>query len=132
MDALTTVAHVRDRNYVIAVRGQIDHETAPSLRDAIKDALLDHEHRQHHAVVDLREIATLDSAALAALMSAKREAEAIGRGLWLLLKPGSSPDRILTAANLLNHLSVVYEIDAYGPKPRAHGRQRLVRFEPSR
>jgi anti-anti-sigma factor len=101
---------------VVAVEGHVDHDTASELRAALDDAITTA--GADHTIVDLTKVATIDSAILAALMRAKMRATAQSVRLWLLVDPAGGVNRLLTAANLLGHLGVVYELDAVGPVPR--------------
>jgi anti-anti-sigma factor len=104
--------------HIVGIRGQLDHETLPSFTSVLDAAIADNQ--RTHIVIDLTEIGTLDSATLAVMLKAKQYANSLRRNLWFVVKHHSSPDRILSAANLLNHLGIVYEIDYLGPKPRPH------------
>lgn len=115
-DELIINRTVSGKNLIVSISGPLDHETAAKLGDALKEAITGE--CCPHTILDLRTAAMLDSAVVAVLIHAKRDADARGCNLWMLVAPDSPPDRILTAAGLLGHLNVIYEMDALGPKPR--------------
>jgi anti-anti-sigma factor len=101
---------------VVAVEGHVDHDTASDLRSALEGAIATAD--ADHTIVDLTKVATIDSAILAALMRAKMRATAESVRLWFLVDRDGGVNRLLTAANLLGHLGVVYDLDEVGPVPR--------------
>jgi anti-anti-sigma factor len=115
-DELIINQTVNGKNLIVSITGPLDHETAATLGDAVKEAITGE--CCPHTILDLREIATLDSAVIAVLIHAKRTADAGGCSLWILVTPDRPPDRLLTAASLMGFLNVIYEMDDLGPKPR--------------
>jgi anti-sigma B factor antagonist len=76
----------------VAVAGEIDVETAPRLRDALVEAVADGE----QVVVELSSVTFMDSTGLAALVVARRVAEA--RGVRLRLRGVPPPVMSLITA----------------------------------
>ncbi len=86
----------------LRLRGEIDLAVEEALRDAI-DALLDSPAQR--LVIDLREVAYMDSTGVQQLLSAQVRAEEAGRRLAVRLGPPAS--RILVLSGVLSRLSVV-------------------------
>jgi anti-sigma B factor antagonist len=68
---LTVTAQLQDGVFVLAVAGELDMLTAPRLSQTLEEALAD---EPRLLVVDLSDVTFLDSAGLAALLAARREA----------------------------------------------------------
>jgi anti-sigma B factor antagonist len=87
----------------IAVAGEVDAYTAPEMRAQLLDALGQHP----LVIVDLSAVDFMDSQGLAALLRARQEAEASGRGLRL----EGVPSRVLKLLRL-TRLESVFTIDS--------------------
>ena len=74
---------------LVGMSGHLDFSAAPRLGDAI-DRLL--EARAHELWVDLRELVFIDSTGLAALIGARRRADAAGAKLRLVVERGPVRD----------------------------------------
>jgi anti-anti-sigma factor len=74
---------------LVGMSGDLDFTAAPRLGDAI-DRLL--EARAHELWVDLRKLAFIDSTGLAALIGARRRADAAGAKLRLVVERGPVRD----------------------------------------
>jgi anti-sigma B factor antagonist len=74
---------------LVGMSGDLDFTAAPQLGDAI-DRLL--EARAHELWVDLRELTSIDSTGLAALIGARRRADAAGAKLRLVVDRGPVRD----------------------------------------
>ncbi len=78
----------RDGAHAVAVRGELDIQTAPDLTARL------HAHRGEEVVVDLRHLRFCDSCGLRALVCERREAEIAGGRLTIVL-PDEGPVRRL-------------------------------------
>jgi anti-anti-sigma factor len=74
---------------LVGMSGDLDFTAAPRFGDAI-DRLL--EARAHELWVDLRKLASIDSTGLAALIGARRRADAAGAKLRLVVERGPVRD----------------------------------------
>jgi anti-sigma B factor antagonist len=70
MDLQLATRHEGDHAVVVSVRGEVDNDTAPQLREALSAARGDGARR---VVVDLSETDFLDSSGLGALVGASKE-----------------------------------------------------------
>ena len=87
----------------VAVAGEVDAYTAPEMRAHLLGAL-----RQHQTLtVDLSAVSFMDSQGLAALLSARQEAESHGRSLRL----EAVPHRVLKLLQLTG-LDTMFTIDS--------------------
>ena len=78
----------------VAVRGELDLQTAPDLTARL------HAHRGKHAVVDLTALRFCDSCGLRALMCERREAEIAGGRLTIVLPEDGPVRRIFEVTGL--------------------------------
>lgn len=99
--------HPGDHTVVVAVAGEVDVSTAPTLTQALETALRGHPSR---LVVDLHEVSFLGSAGLSALVQASRAGEA-GTSLRVV---ADSPvtQRPLTLMGLDSVLTVCETLEA--------------------
>jgi anti-anti-sigma factor len=78
----------QDGHHAVAVRGELDIQTAPDLTARL------HAHRGKVVVLDLQELRFCDSCGLRALMCERREAQIAGGRLTIVL-PDEGPVRRL-------------------------------------
>lgn len=80
----------------VTVRGEVDLETGPPLRDHLAATLL----RAPELVLDLRGVSFIDSTGLQALVATRRRANLTGERFRLLVAPGGPVARILHLTGL--------------------------------
>jgi anti-anti-sigma factor len=85
---------------VVRVRGELDLSTAARMCRAIQAAAA------RRLIIDLVELEFCDSTGLRALMHAVREIEVLGGRASLIVKPGSSLDRLLDMTGAKEFLRV--------------------------
>ena len=88
---------------MLSVHGEIDLETAPVLRDVLLPIL---EHQTGPVVVDLSEVAFLDSTGLHVLVDTLRRLEPENRRLAIACREGGHVHRLLALVGLLDALTV--------------------------
>lgn len=94
----------RDGRAVAVIRGELDLATAPDL-DAALNELLD---AGKDVVVDLRELAFMDSTGLRVLVAAHARAEDGGPSFEIVRpRPGAAIERILAIAGVESVLSFI-------------------------
>jgi anti-sigma B factor antagonist len=93
---------------LVGMSGDLDFNAAPRLGDAI-DRLL--EARAHELWVDLRKLDFIDSTGLAALIGARRRADAAGAKLRLVVRRGPVRDVLE-----LGRMDRVFQIAAEPPR----------------
>jgi anti-anti-sigma factor len=97
-------AHDHDQGRaVISVRGEIDLETAPALREALSWV---HEHRTGPVVVDLSEVGFMDSTGVHVLVDARQWLTLTNRRLAIACHDGGQVHRVLELLGLLDALAV--------------------------
>ena len=92
---------------VIALAGELDADDAP----AVRALLLEHTARRRGLVVDVSELAFLDSAGLAALVAAHKAALAGGTGL-VLAAPSATVVKVLSITGLQALLTTAPSVSA--------------------
>lgn len=80
---------------VVAVSGEVDLSTSPQVRDALLDCILG----GGSVVVDLSQVAYIDSSGVASLVEAFQNAKSRGLG-FALANVGDTPLRVLKLARL--------------------------------
>jgi anti-anti-sigma factor len=85
---------------VLRLVGDLDPHTAPALTEALEAA-----DDSRPLVLDLEEIAFMDSAGLRVLLTAHEEATNAGRELTLR-RPSEAAQRILELTGLVDHLKI--------------------------
>lgn len=95
----------------VIVRGEIDLETGPPLRDHLAATLL----RAPELVLDLRGVSFIDSTGLQALVATRRRANLTGERFRLVVAPGGAVARILH----LTGLDGAFEVDELADEPSA-------------
>lgn len=88
---------------LIAVRGDVDHNTAPNLADALRRATLDGEGR---VVLDLCEISFIDSAGISTLLNGLRRLTRQRRKMIVVCPPGP-PRRVFEVLGLVGTFHLV-------------------------
>ncbi len=106
MELITTTS-VRGAATVLAVSGDIDLQTAPQLGDALRDLAARGGTR---IVVDLSEVAFLDSSALGALVAANRDIEERG-GTLAVAAPRPHVGKVFTLTRLSDVIPVYATLD---------------------
>jgi len=80
---------------VIAISGEVDLSTSPRVRDALLECILG----SHAVVVDLSQVAYIDSSGVASLVEAFQNAKSRGQ-VFALANVGETPLRVLKLARL--------------------------------
>jgi len=93
---LTTTLEAANGHGVLRLTGEIDLQTAEEFATALETAQLRHE----HVVVDLRDVAFMDSTGLRALLQALRRTDGSPAVLELAVAPGSAVERLLGLAGV--------------------------------
>jgi anti-sigma B factor antagonist len=88
---------------VIAVRGELDLSSSPSLRDELARA---HEAGAELVIVDLRELAFMDSTGLSVVVKAHQHAVDNGRR-FAVVRGGKQVERLLSLTGVDERLTVV-------------------------
>ncbi len=88
---------------VLSVHGEIDLATAPALREFLLPIL---EHQTGPVVVDLSEVAFMDSTGLHVLVATLRRLEPQNRRLAIVCREGGQVHRVLALVGLLDILTV--------------------------
>jgi anti-sigma B factor antagonist len=88
---------------VLSVHGEIDLATAPVLRELLLPIL---EHQTGPVVVDLSEVAFMDSTGLHVLVATLRRLEPQNRRLAIVCREGGQVHRVLALVGLLDILTV--------------------------
>ena len=89
---------------VVVIRGELDLATAPDLEAALKE----HLDRGQDVVVDLRELAFMDSTGLRALVAAHARVEGTEQRFLIVRPlPGASIERILAVAGVERVLDLI-------------------------
>jgi anti-sigma B factor antagonist len=97
----------RDGRAVVVIRGELDIATAPDLEAALTERL----DAGQDVVVDLRELAFMDSTGLRALVAAPARVE--GRGPSFVIvrpRPGAPIEKILAIAGVESVLDLVDDV----------------------
>jgi anti-sigma B factor antagonist len=97
----------RDGRAVVVIRGELDLATAPELEAAIQGRL----DEGQDVVVDLRELAFMDSTGLRVLVSAHARVEGTEQRFLIVRPlPGAPIERILAVAGVEKVLDVVDDV----------------------
>lgn len=99
----------RDR-WVVHVRGELDVESGPRLRDFLAAQLA---RETLPCVVDLSKVTFIDSSGLHALVASLRRAQLLGRGFTLVLDGSGRVQRLLE----MTGLGALFEIASATAKP---------------
>jgi anti-anti-sigma factor len=97
----------RDGRAVVVIRGELDLATAPDLETALSEL----QEGGQDVVVDLRELAFMDSTGLRALVAAHARAEDAGQAFVIVRPlPGAPIERILAIAGVASVLDLVDDV----------------------
>jgi anti-sigma B factor antagonist len=96
----------------VHVRGELDLSTAAQLCRAIQTAASEAALKPPRIVVDLTELQFCDSTGLGALVRAVREVRVLGGRAVIVVRPGSTLDRLLDLSGLGEFLHVAETADA--------------------
>ena len=96
----------RDGNVVVRLAGELDLYNARTLREALFGAADDALHR---LVIDLSEVAFIDSTALGVLIETRSRLE--NRRAFILAAPGAETRRALEVSGLDRHFSLHDSVD---------------------
>ena len=97
----------RDGRAVVVIRGELDLATAPDLEAAIAERL----DAGQNVVVDLRELAFMDSTGLRVLVAAHARVEGGEQSLLIVRpRPGATIERILAIAGVENVLGMIDDV----------------------
>jgi anti-sigma B factor antagonist len=107
-DLRVRVEHI-GANVRVAVEGELDIATLPELRDAVAAALGE---SLEHVVLDLRELAFLDSMSIEYLLRLNRNVAATGAEL-VIVRGSRAVDRLFEVMELGRVLTVVDELPVY-------------------
>ncbi len=88
---------------VMAVTGEVDLSTSPKLRDALLDCIL----AGKALIVDLSDVAYIDSSGVASLVEAYQNAKTRAQG-FVLAQVGETPMRVLKLARL-DRVFILYD-----------------------
>jgi RND superfamily putative drug exporter len=97
----------------LVLRGELTLETAPHLRDALET----HERDARTVVLDLRDVAFVDSSGLGELLGAHQRGQRHGRRVLLARRPGSQVAQVLDISGLGTTIETVD--DPHVAQPRA-------------
>jgi anti-anti-sigma factor len=97
----------RDGRAVVVIRGELDLATAPDLDVALTEL----QEAGQDVVVDLRELAFMDSTGLRTMVAAHARAEDEGRSFVIVRPlPGAPIERILAIAGVASVLELVDDV----------------------
>lgn len=105
MDLELATRHERSSAVVVSVRGEVDNDTAPQLRQALSTAFSD---GVRQLVVDLSETDFLDSSGLGALVGASKEHAA--RGPVVLVCPRANLRKLFEISRLDEVLAIYADL----------------------
>jgi anti-sigma B factor antagonist len=94
---LTIASRVIADRTVLAVDGELDLYTAPTLRDHVLAAADDDRHR---LIIDLTEVPFMDSSGLGVIVGCLKRVRESGGDLVLVTRPGSPPGKLLSLTGL--------------------------------
>jgi anti-sigma B factor antagonist len=92
---------------LIALKGELDREGGPRLRQAIDASLASD---PLIVVLDLRELTFIDSNGIYGMTKIGRACEAKGRRFYLI-RPPSHIDRLLTLSGVSDSLDIISDLD---------------------
>ena len=95
----------KDGKLLIALRGEIDHHSAVSVRSAIDNKL--YELRPKHAVLDLSKIDFMDSSGLGLIMGRYNRITELG-GALKIGNPSKNAERMLKMSGADKMIQIIY------------------------
>ena len=106
---LTVGEQPSEKGTIIAVVGELDLTTVTRLRDV----LLAHANKPDgdRVIVDLADVEFIDSAGLALLVEARKRLAADSRTLYLVIRQGKQPERVLRLVRFDTIMKLVYNLD---------------------
>lgn len=105
MRTMKLITALKDSDLVARITGDIDHHSAPGIREEIDALLL--AHRPARLLLDLSETDFMDSSGLGLILGRKRRCEEVGSSL-VLLNPTEGCLKILHLAGMENQIEMKY------------------------
>jgi anti-sigma B factor antagonist len=102
VDLRLTEEKLRPAGVVLTASGELDMATTPQLRTRLRELI---EAGARRLVIDLTPVAFMDSVALAAILTARRDLADVGR-LAVVIAPESYPRLVFEIAGLPEFLNV--------------------------
>lgn len=93
----------RGERHIVSIKGEVDIYSASSIEEALGAAL-----DSGTIVVDMRECRYIDSTAISALIRARKKTK---KPMYLVIRPGTVVDRIVSAAQIGKIMRVVATLD---------------------
>jgi anti-sigma B factor antagonist len=108
VDLRLTEQKLRPAGVVLTASGELDMATTPRLRERLRELI---EAGARRLVIDLTPISFMDSVALAAILTARRDLADVGR-MAVVIAPDSYPRLVFEIAGLPEFLNVFETRDA--------------------
>jgi anti-sigma B factor antagonist len=108
VDLRLTEHKLRPAGVVLTASGELDMATTPQLRERLRELI---EAGARRLVIDLTAISFMDSVALAAILTARRDLADVGR-MAVVIAPDSYPRLVFEIAGLPEFLNVFDTRDA--------------------
>jgi anti-sigma B factor antagonist len=108
VDLRLTELKLRPAGVVLTASGELDMATTPTLRERLRELI---EAGARRLVIDLTPISFMDSVALAAILTARRDLADVGR-MAVVIAPDSYPRLVFEIAGLPEFLNVFETRDA--------------------
>ena len=102
VDLRLTEEKLRPAGVVLTATGELDMATTPQLRARLRELI---EAGARRLVIDLTPVAFMDSVALAAILTARRDLAEVGR-MAVVIAPDSYPRLVFEIAGLPEYLNV--------------------------
>jgi anti-sigma B factor antagonist len=102
VDLRLTEEKLRPAGVVLTATGELDMATTPQLRARLREVI---EAGARRLVIDLTPVAFMDSVALAAILTARRDLAEVGR-MAVVIAPDSYPRLVFEIAGLPEYLNV--------------------------
>jgi anti-anti-sigma factor len=102
------VARRAERTFVVALAGELDLASAPDLAHRLESLAADH---GLHVVVDLTQLAFVDSSGISVLLAVARDLAA-GAGRLTLVAPPSHTRRVLEIAHVPDVVALADSVEA--------------------
>jgi anti-sigma B factor antagonist len=102
VDLRLTEEKLRPAGVVLTATGELDMATTPQLRERLRTMI---EAGARRLVIDLTPVAFMDSVALAAILTARRDLAEVGR-MAVVIAPDSYPRLVFEIAGLPEYLNV--------------------------
>jgi anti-sigma B factor antagonist len=108
VDLRLTEQRLRPAGVVLTASGELDMATTPRLRERLRQLI---EAGTHRLVIDLTPTSFMDSVALAAILTARRDLADVGR-MAVVIAPDSYPSLVFEIAGMPEFLNVFETRDA--------------------